>query len=60
VDDTTKTERQVRCQPGMGPDFDVRAFAKKFEISRAQANRLMKLHGKHSGILVRKAWKLKK
>jgi hypothetical protein len=39
----------------MGPDFDVRAFAKKFDISRAQANRLMKLHGKHSSILVRKA-----
>jgi hypothetical protein len=41
-------------------DFSIRGFASRFDISTSQARRLVKLYGKHTGVLVREAWKLKK
>jgi hypothetical protein len=56
----TRTGRYEKLQEDADPYDHVRVFAKKFDITPAQAKRLIKLHGKDSSILVREAWKLKR
>ena len=60
------TENGTRIEPhdteraAARSDFSIRDLASRFDISNSQARRLVKLYGKHSGNLVREAWKLKK
>jgi hypothetical protein len=59
VDDKTKTGRQDRrSQVAAEQDYEVRDFADKFDISPAQAKRLIERHGNDRGMLEREARKL--
>jgi hypothetical protein len=58
VDDKTKTGRQDRERVAANQDYEVRDFADKFDISPAQAKRLIERHGNDRGMLERNARKL--
>lgn len=57
-DDKTKTGRQDRSQFAAEQEYEVRDFADKFDISLAQAKRLIERHGNDRGMLEREARKL--
>jgi hypothetical protein len=56
----TKNGWQDRASVAVDQDYDVREFADKFDISPAQAKRLIERHGNDRGMLEREARKLKK
>jgi hypothetical protein len=56
----TKIGGQDRASVAADQDYDVREFADKFDISPAQAKRLIERHGNDRGMLEREARKLKK
>lgn len=58
VDDKTKTGRQDRSRVAAEQDYEVRDLAEKFDISPAQAKRLIERHGNDRGMLEREASKL--
>ena len=58
TDDKTKTGKQDRERVAANQDYEVRDFADKFDISPAQAKRLIERHGNDRGMLEREARKL--
>jgi hypothetical protein len=56
----TKIGGQDRASVAVDQDYDVREFAEQFDISPAQAERLIERHGNDRGMLEREAGKLKK
>jgi transposase-like protein len=58
ADDKTKTGRQDRSRVAAEQDYEVRDLAEKFDISPAQARRLIERHGNDRGTLEREARKL--
>ena len=60
ADYKTKNGGQDRASVAVDQDYDVREFADKFDISPAQAKRLIERHGNDRGMLEREARKLKK
>lgn len=60
ADDKSKTGKQDRIRVAGGQDYEVREFADKFDISPAEAKRLIERHGNGRGMLEREARKLKK
>jgi hypothetical protein len=58
ADDKTKTGRQDRSGVAAEQDYEVRDLADKFDISPAQAKRLIERHGNDRGMLEREARKL--
>lgn len=58
ADDKTKTGRQDRSRVAAEQDHEVRDLAEKFDISPAQAQRLIERHGNDRGMLEREARKL--
>jgi hypothetical protein len=60
ADDKTKTGREDRSRVAANQDYETRDFADKFDISPAQAKRLIERHGNDRGMLEREAKKLKK
>jgi Protein of unknown function (DUF3606) len=56
----TKIGGHDRASVAVDQDYDVREFADKFDISPAQAKRLIERHGNDRGMLEREARKLKK
>jgi hypothetical protein len=60
ADNKTKIGGKDRARAAVDQDYDVRDFAEKFDISPAQAKRLIERHGNDRGMLEREARKLKK
>jgi hypothetical protein len=58
ADDKSKTGEQDRSRVAADQDYEVRDFADKFDISPAQAKRLIDRHGNDRGMLEREAKKL--
>jgi hypothetical protein len=58
ADYKSKTGGQDRTRVAADQDYDVRDFAEKFDISPAQARRLIERHGNDRGMLEREARKL--
>ena len=58
ADDKTKTGRQDRSRVAAEQDYEVRDLAEKFDISPAQAQRLIERHGNDRGMLEREARKV--
>ncbi|WP_353645170.1 DUF3606 domain-containing protein [Mesorhizobium sp. WSM2239] len=58
--DKTKIGGQDRRRVAANQDYEVRDLADKFDISPAQAKRLIERHGNDPGMLEREARKLKK
>jgi hypothetical protein len=58
ADYKSKTGGQDRARVAADQDCDVRDFAEKFDISPAQARRLIERHGNDRGMLEREARKL--
>jgi hypothetical protein len=58
ADDKTKTGKQDRARVAATQDYEIRDFADKFDISPAQAKRLIERHGNDHGMLEREARKL--
>jgi hypothetical protein len=58
ADDKTKTGKQDRALVAANQDYEIRDFADKFDISPAQAKRLIERHGNDRGMLEREARKL--
>jgi hypothetical protein len=60
ADYKTKIGGQDRARVATDLDYDVRDFAEQFDISPAQAKRLIDRHGNDRGMLEREARRLKK
>jgi hypothetical protein len=60
ADDKSKIGAPDRGRVAADQDYDVRDFADRFDISLAQAKRLIERHGNDRGMLEREARKLKK
>jgi hypothetical protein len=58
ADDKTKTGSQDGSHVAAEQEYEVRDFADKFDISPAQAKRLIERHGNDRGMLEREARKL--
>jgi hypothetical protein len=58
ADDKTMTGGQDRRRVAADQDYEVRDLADKFDISPAQAKRLIERHGNDRGMLEREAKKL--
>jgi hypothetical protein len=58
ADYKTKIGGKDRARVAVDQDYDVRDFAEKFDISPAQAKRLIERHGNDRGMLEREARKL--
>jgi hypothetical protein len=58
ADYKTRIGRQDRARTAEDQDYDVSDFAEKFDISPAQAKRLIERHGNDRGMLEREARKL--
>ena len=58
ADDKTMNGKQDRSRVAADQDYEVRDFADKFDISPAQAKRLIERHGSDRGMLEREARKL--
>ncbi len=58
ADDKTKIGGQDRARVAANQDYEVRDLADKFDISPAQAKRLIERHGNDRGMLEREARKL--
>jgi hypothetical protein len=60
ADDKSKIGGPDRARVAANQDYEVRDFADRFDISPAQAKRLIERHGNDRGMLEREARKLKK
>jgi hypothetical protein len=60
ADDKSKIGGPERARVAANQEYEVRDFADRFDISPAQAKRLIERHGNDRGMLEREARKLKK